>query len=119
MKRPYVAPQVQSRPRELCLVEGCTRFEELASGRSAGGLCAAHRKRKTQGRALETPIHDGIGRRKAPRVALIEAAIALGDIDTSAGFDIDFRRALDRLTHAAMVYWAARQGSRRKVPSNR
>jgi len=102
VKRPYVAPQVESRPREKCLVEGCSRLEELASGRSAGGLCAAHRKRKQQGRPLEPPLHDGVGRLLTPRQALVAAGLGLGDIDSTD--DQEFDRAVERLAYAALQY---------------
>ena len=120
MKRAYIGPQVSSRPREKCLVDGCDRLEELASGRSAGGLCAGHRKRKQlQAKGLltvpfDSPLHDGMGRRRSPRRALIDAAMSLGDVDTGADFDADFRRAVDRLTHAAMRYREARRLSERR-----
>lgn len=124
MSRSYSPPQVSSRSvtrtREKCLVDGCDRLEELASGRSAGGLCAGHRKRKQQQAKglltvpFESPIHEGMGRRRSPRAALIDAAMSLGDVDTDADFDTAFRRAVDRLTHAAMRYREARRLSERK-----
>jgi len=122
MARPYSPPQVSSRaiarPREKCLVDGCDRLEELVSGRSAGGLCAGHRYRKRHGLPLEPPLHEGLARRRSPRAALIDAAMSLGDVDTDADFDTAFRRAVDRLTHAAMRYREARKLSeRRKAPS--
>ena len=124
MGRPYSPPQVSSRSvtrtREKCLVDGCDRLEELASGRSAGGLCAGHRKRKQQQAKglLTVPFESPIRRRRSPRAALIDAAMSLGDVDTDADFDTAFRRAVDRLTHAAMRYREARKLSeRRKAPS--
>lgn len=102
MGRRYSPPQVTSRPRESCLVDGCPNLEELANGRSAGGLCAAHRKRKHLGRPLEAPIHHGLGRRQTPREALISAGLQLGDIDSTD--DDEFARAVERLAYAALQY---------------
>lgn len=114
MKAPYTPPTVVTRSR--CLIDGCDRWEELANGRSAGGLCAGHRKRKSQGRPLEPPLHAGMGRRESPRRALVHAAIDLRDIDTDADSDIEWRRALDRLIHAALRYAdARREADRRKA----
>lgn len=104
-RRTYVAPQVQSRAAEKCLVEGCERREEMKAGRpSGGGLCAGHRYRKKKGIPLDTPLHDGLARRLSPRRALLEAALAIGDVPTEESSDPAARRALDRLTHAAQVY---------------
>jgi hypothetical protein len=109
-------------PRQKCLIEWCDRLEELANGRSAGGLCSGHRKRKQQGRPLDAPLHERMGRqsgnvrRQSPRRALLEAALQIGDVSTEGSSDVAFRRALDRLTHAARVYRAA---VKRKLPSNR
>lgn len=111
MKRVWVSPQVQSRAK--CLVDGCDRPEELAGGRSAGGLCSGHRYRKKRGLDLEPPLHEGLAKRRSPRRALIEVALQLGDVATESDSDAEFRRGVDRLTHAALRYWAAR----RKAPS--
>lgn len=109
-RRPYTAPQVQSRPAEKCLVDGCERREEMKAGRpSGGGLCAGHRYRKKNALPLEPPLHEGLARRLTPRRALLEAALAIGDVPTEEGSDPAARRALDRLTHAARVYAAAVQ----------
>lgn len=114
--KPYTPPAVTSRSK--CLVDGCDRAEELVHGRSAGGLCAGHRKRKQQGRDLEPPLHAGMGRRESPRRALVHAAMDLADIETGTDGDIDWRRAVDRLIHAAVRYAAARADAEgRKVPS--
>lgn len=104
-----------------CLVAGCQRLEELKGGRpSGGGLCSGHRYRKQRGLPLEPPLHDGLARRLSPRRALIEAAMALGEVDTAASADVLFRRAVDRLTHAAARYAQARRGAgARKAPGSR
>lgn len=107
----YAPPAVTSRSK--CLIDGCDRPEELANGRSAGGLCAGHRKRKQQGRPLEPPLHAGMGRREAPRRALVHAAMDLGDIDTGTDSDLEWRRAVDRLIHAAVRYAEARKEAER------
>lgn len=108
MRRPYASPQVQSRPAEKCLVEGCDRLEEMKAGRpSGGGLCAGHRYRKKKNLPMDTPLHDGLARRLSPRRALLEAALAMGDVPSEEASDPAARRALDRLTHAARVYAAA------------
>lgn len=112
MKRAYTSPAVTS--RERCLVDGCTRFEELKDGRpSGGGLCSGHRYRKKHGLPLGPPLHEGLARRRSPRRALLDAALAIGEVDVSSDGDAQFRRALDRLTHAAKVY---RQAVQRKAP---
>lgn len=119
MARPYSSPQVSSRRREKCLVDGCDRLEEMKAGRPAGGgLCAGHRYRKKHGLPLEPPLHEGLARRRSPRRALLEAALALGDTSTDSDDDSAFRRALDRLTHAAWRYWDRRRGPR-KAPGKR
>ncbi len=90
-KLPYV--------RQSCLIDGCDRMEELAGGRSTGGLCAGHRNRKKlQNRGLltvpfDSPLHDGLARRRSPRQGLHEAAIAVVD-----------GAPMDRLCHAAIIY---------------
>lgn len=126
MKRAYIGPQVSSRPREKCLVDGCDRLEELASGRSAGGLCAGHRKRKQlQAKGLltvpfESPLHDRMGlqadgsRRLSPRQALVQAAMDMADADTSSESDTAWRRGIERLVHAAIRYAEARNESERR-----
>lgn len=118
MKRPYAKPSVVSRPmrlREKCLVEGCTRFEELAGGRSAGGLCSGHRYRKKHGLPLEGLLDDakapgpgGVGRKMSQRQMLSEAALAVADAKDDAEFD----RALDRLRKRAERYRAVRKAKR-------
>lgn len=112
MKRSYASPRLQSRPREKCLVDGCDRLEELASGRSAGGLCAAHRKRKKRGQPLEPPIDERNARvgphrapLRSPRQALLDAALAYADADAE---NADGR--LFTLLRRARIYGRARQG---------
>lgn len=122
MRLPYSPPTITSRSK--CLIDGCDRPEELANGRSAGGLCSSHRKRKQQGRPLEEPIHERMGlqrdgtRRMSPRQALVHAAMDLADIDTGTSSDVDWRRGVDRLIHAAVRYAGARADAEgRKLPS--
>ena len=84
MKSPYATPKVYSRPRERCLVDGCEGLEELANGRSAGGLCAAHRKRKVRSPERPdfiTPIDRAKGGHLGPRQLLLEAALAYSEAD--------------------------------------
>lgn len=96
--KPYTKPSVRSAAK--CLVEGCMRTEELANGRSAGGLCAGHRWRKKRGLPLDaTPISDSLARRLTPRQMLEEAAVGLAEAE---GPDID--GALRRLRYAAVRY---------------
>lgn len=106
MRKPYKPPAVTT--REKCLIEGCALWAELSRGRPIDGLCAGHRYRKRKGLPLETPLHRGLGRRQSPRIALLEAALSLGEVDSAVDSDLDFRRALDRLTHAAVQYARAR-----------
>lgn len=91
--------------RSRCLVDGCDRLEEFASGRSAGGLCAGHRRRKALRQPLETPLNDGFARRLTRHQTLLEAAIALSDVDTAD--DRAWHRAVDRHRKAALRYAAA------------
>lgn len=84
MGRRYSPPQVTSRPRESCLVDGCPNLEELANGRSAGGLCAAHRKRKQRRPDrpdFTTPIDASKSRRLGPRALLLDAVLAWADAE--------------------------------------
>lgn len=105
------------RLREKCLVDGCDRQEELVSGRSAGGLCAGHRYRKRHGLPLDPPLHAGLARRLSPRRLLIEAAMALGEVDTAGDQDEAFYRAVRRVTNAALRYARARRNAAPKAPS--
>jgi hypothetical protein len=93
-----------SPPRSKCLVDGCDRLEELASGRSAGGLCAGHRKRKVRGLPIWTPLDSLKAHRHTPRELLIESAIALGDVDPAN--DSAWGRAIERQCRAAVRYAA-------------
>lgn len=95
-----------SPPRERCLVDGCDRLEEMAGGRPAGGLCAGHRYRKKRGLPLEAPLHAGLARRQTPREALVAAALELGDVPAESSGDAVFRRVVERLTYAAVMYAA-------------
>lgn len=122
MRRPYTSPQVHSRPAERCLVEGCERLEELASGRSAGGLCAAHRYRKKRGLPLEPPVNGALGTPgKTFKAALVEAALRLADVgEDDHAFALAYRRLLWVFFRGVQV-----SGSRRdrkqlaKTPSKR
>ena len=112
--RPYAKPQVIT--RERCLVEGCERWEELANGRPAGGLCAAHRKRKQQGRQLETPIRQFFSRGSF-RSLLVDAAVTLAEVDPAD--DAAFDRALARVVRRIERYRKRRQRTQAQVPSTR
>lgn len=84
VRRTYAPPAVKSRPRERCLIDGCENLEELANGRSAGGLCAAHRKRKQlnpERPDFERPIDHAKGRKLGPRRLLLDAVMAFADAE--------------------------------------
>lgn len=81
MKKPYRAPEVQSRLRERCLVDGCPNFEELTWSGTANGLCSAHRKRKQRGQPLDTPLGASTSSRTPTRRKLLEAALAFADAE--------------------------------------
>lgn len=106
----YKPPAVTTRAK--CLIDGCDRLEELANGRSAGGLCAGHRYRKKRGLPLEPPLHEGLARRRGPKEALLEAALRLADVD---GDDAEFGRAWRNF-----LWHVRRWGSRRReAPSKK
>ena len=94
---------------QKCVVDGCSRDEELVRGRPAGGMCAGHRYRKRKGLPLEPPIHEGLARNMPPRRALIEAGLALADVPTDGDGDALMRRAEERLCYAAIAYSATRK----------
>lgn len=126
VRRAYSTPQVQSRPAEKCLVEGCERLEELASGRSAGGLCAGHRYRKKKNLPLEPPLHEGLARRQTPRQALTAAVMGLLEVGAEGAADHLFRLALERVVYAALrvrpgFEWKSKPSrtSRRKAPKRK
>lgn len=89
MRKPYKPPAVTTRAK--CLVDGCDRPEELANGRSAGGLCAGHRYRKKHGLPFEPPLHEGLARRRSPKASLLEAALRLADVEGNDDFDRAWR----------------------------
>ena len=93
--------------RSKCLIEGCDRLEELANGRSAGGLCAGHRKRKVResARPIEEPLNERIARRVRPRQALRQAVVEVGAVDTGPGGEKAYARAIARVEYYAMR-WA-------------
>lgn len=104
----YQAPK-----RERCLVEGCDRLEEMVGGRPAGGLCAGHRYRKKRGLPLEPPLHEGLARRQKPGEALVAAALELMEAPTDGKGDETWRRVVERLKYAALVYaraWRQKRG---------
>lgn len=99
-RKPYAKPAVLS--REKCLLfDSCGNLEELVNGRSAGGLCAAHRRRKRKQQSLEQPLNLSRSRRMSKFQVLCEAALAFSEAD---GEDA-YARAVDRLRKAAMR-WA-------------
>jgi hypothetical protein len=113
VKRPYAKPQVQTASK--CLVDGCERAEELVRGRPAGGLCAAHRRRKKLGQSFDEPIDDRLSRsvhRMSPAELLMVAVVRLGDAEGPE----DFRRA--RATFFKRV-WRFVRTVRRRAPSTR
>lgn len=89
---------------QKCLQEGCERREEMVDGRSAGGYCAGHRYRKRRGLPMEPPLHEGLARRRPAFDALLDKAIQLGDTPTDEAADPEFRRNVQQLVHAALVY---------------
>lgn len=89
--------------RERCLIDGCTRLEELASGRSAGGLCATHRHRKNHGLPMEAPINESRARTLTKMQVAFQAAIRLADVPAEDG--VEYRRARDA-AKKAWYRWA-------------
>lgn len=89
---------------QKCLQEGCVRLEEMVDGRSAGGYCAGHRYRKRRGLPMEPPLHEGLARRRPAFDALLDKAIQLGDTPTDESSDPEFRKNVQQLVHAALVY---------------
>ncbi|MFT3708028.1 MAG: hypothetical protein QM817_10265 [Archangium sp.] len=130
MKRVYAKPRVVSRPREKCAIADCPRLEELANGRSTGGLCAGHRYRKKRQRqleegaiagktgprmpAFEAPIDDALGRRRgAAEEELVVAAVELRE----ARGPLAQRAAQSKLRFWADRFGAEIHASRRRAPS--
>ena len=84
-------------PPARCLWDGCESLEELASGRSAGGLCSLHRYRKRMGLPMDAPRNNGKAHHLTRRQALKEAALAFADAEGPE----EYRRAEWRLLQAA------------------
>lgn len=97
-----------------CLIDGCTRLEEMTVTGSTGGLCSGHRHRKRYGLPMEPPLHEGLARRRSPKQSLVEAALAYGDAPTGGDGDEMERKLLARLLHAARVYAFARTRRNKK-----
>ena len=99
-KHPYRAPRVVSRAK--CLVDGCDRLEELANGRSAGGLCAGHRKRKKLQRPIEGPLNESKAHRRTPRQMVLDAVQRVADADATE--DDEYDRAVEELFRTIRRY---------------
>lgn len=97
---------------QRCLVEGCDRLEELANGRSAGGLCAGHRWRKKRGRPLGGPLDERRARRLSPSQLVREAIHAYMRAESDEEYDRAFATLMRRLRR----YRHARRG---RAPSER
>ena len=98
--KPYRAPRVVS--RQKCLIDGCMRPEELANGRSVGGLCRGHRYRKYKNLPLDVQLKDYVGRGISKRFALVRAALDLAQVDSAD--DAAFARAVRRLLRVARQF---------------
>lgn len=78
MKRAYAKPSVVT--RERCSVADCENYEELARGRSNGGMCSGHRKRAQLGLPL-TPLRVWTRGRRRKRRLLLELVLRFVEAD--------------------------------------
>lgn len=96
-------------PRALCSVPGCDRAEAA----KAGGLCAGHAYRKRHPELdFNAPFNEALARRQSTLQTLVQAAIALGDIDT--GDDRAWRRGVKRLAMASTRHQERKQRRARR-----
>lgn len=96
------------RPRSPCSVPGCDRLE----GSESGGLCAGHAYRKRHPHLdFNAPFNDALARRLSSTETIVQAAIALSDVD--GGDDAAFKRAKKRLLMACARHEARKRLRRR------
>lgn len=94
-----------------CEVAGC---EEQARGR----FCEVHRKRRQRGQPLDAPVQArGEAARRRAEEELLEAALAVGGMDTERAADGRFQAAWERLLSAARALPRDEGTNRRLSPA--